>query len=81
MGSSFHVLSRGWESRALPFWYALAPLEQGKAAASAFFTGLKRVHFPDLHGHQLVHRTQALGNFLLFGGGWDCGTNLLDVGL
>ena len=39
------------------------------------------VHFPGLHGHQLVHRTQALGNFLLFGGGWDCGTNLLDVGL
>jgi hypothetical protein len=35
-----------------------------------FFMGLERVHFPRLRGHQLVHRTQALGDFLLFGGGW-----------
>ncbi len=33
-----------------------------------FFMGLERVHFPRLRGHQLVHRTQALGDFLLFGG-------------
>jgi hypothetical protein len=31
-----------------------------------FFMGLERVHFPRLRGHQLVHRTQALGDFLLF---------------
>jgi hypothetical protein len=30
--------------------------------------GLERVHFPGLGGQRLVHRTQALGDFLLFGG-------------
>ena len=35
-----------------------------------FFMGLERVHFLRLRGHQLVHRTQALGDFLLFGGTW-----------
>ena len=33
-----------------------------------FFMGLERVHFPRLRSDQLVHRTQALGDFLLFGG-------------
>ena len=32
--------------------------------------GLERVQFPRLRGDQLVHRTQALGDFLLFGWAW-----------
>jgi len=31
-----------------------------------FFMGLERVDFPRLRGHQLVYRTQALGDSSLF---------------
>lgn len=37
-----------------------------KLLYQTFFMGLERVHFPGLGGKRLVHRTQALGDLLLF---------------
>src|SRR5690606_4643478 len=36
-----------------------------------FFVGLERVEFLAFGSDQLVQRAQALGDFLLFGEGWD----------
>ncbi len=42
-----------------------------KLLHQAFLMGLERVRFPRLRGDQLAHRTQARGDFLLFGGRWN----------
>jgi hypothetical protein len=66
-------LSQGF-NLPLPGFFEFGEAEAGLGFAFAgekllhqpFFVGLERVQFPRLRGDQLVHRTQALGDLLLF---------------